>query len=165
MKMPFSRWVDKWWHIQRKEYYSVLKTNALSSHEKSWRELKFILLSESRLFEKVTYCMIPTIWYSGKGKTMETVKRPRVSREGGMNRQSAEGFWVVKVCDTTMVCHCAKSLSHVRLCDPMDCSPPGSSVFWNLQTRILEWIAMPSSRGDSWPRDRTWVSSIGRWVL
>ena len=34
---------------------------------------------------------------------METVKRPRVSREGGMNRQSAEGFWVVKVYDT-MVC-------------------------------------------------------------
>ena len=34
---------------------------------------------------------------------METVKRPRVSKEGGMNRQSAEGFWVVRVSDTTMV--------------------------------------------------------------
>ena len=33
------------------------------------------------------------------------------------------------------------------LCDPMDCSPPGSSVHGILQARILEWGAMPSSRG------------------
>ena len=41
------------------------------------------------------------------------------------------------------------------LCDPMDCSPPGSSVHGILQARILEWITMPSSRGSSWPRDWT----------
>ena len=41
------------------------------------------------------------------------------------------------------------------LCDPMDCSPPGSSVHGILQARILEWVTMPSSRGSSWPRD--WV--------
>ena len=33
------------------------------------------------------------------------------------------------------------------LCDPMDCSPPGSSVHGSLQARILEWVAMRSSRG------------------
>ena len=33
------------------------------------------------------------------------------------------------------------------LCDPMDCSPPGSSVHGILQARILEWVAMPPSRG------------------
>ena len=44
------------------------------------------------------------------------------------------------------------------LFDPMDCSPPGSSVHGILQPRILEWVAMPSSRGSSWLRDRTWVS-------
>ena len=38
-------------------------------------------------------------------------------------------------------------------CDPMDCSPPGSSVHGILQARILEWVAMPSSRGSSRPRD------------
>ena len=43
-------------------------------------------------------------------------------------------------------------------CDPVDCSPSGSSVHGNLQARILEWIAMPSSRGSSRPRDRTRVS-------
>ena len=35
----------------------------------------------------------------------------------------------------------------LTLCNPMDCSPPGSSVHGILQTRILEWVAMPSSRG------------------
>ena len=44
------------------------------------------------------------------------------------------------------------------LCDPMDCSPPGSSVHGILQARILEWVAIPFSRGSSWPRDQTWVS-------
>ena len=42
----------------------------------------------------------------------------------------------------------------------MDCSPSGSSVHGNLQARILEWIATPSSRGSSRPRDRTCVSCI-----
>ena len=36
----------------------------------------------------------------------------------------------------------------------MDCSPPGSSVHWILQARLLEWVAMPSSRGSSQPRDQ-----------
>ena len=43
--------------------------------------------------------------------------------------------------------------------------PPGSSVHGILQARILEWVAMPSSRGSSWPRDRTCVSCIGRQIL
>ena len=43
------------------------------------------------------------------------------------------------------------------LCDPMDCSPPGSSVRGILQAGIVGWVAMPSSRGSSWPRDWSWV--------
>ena len=46
------------------------------------------------------------------------------------------------------------------LCNPMDYSPPGSSVHGILQERILEWVAFPFSRGSSWPRDQTWVSCI-----
>ena len=38
------------------------------------------------------------------------------------------------------------------LCDPMDCSPSGSSVHGILQARTLEWVAIPFSRGSSWPR-------------
>ena len=46
------------------------------------------------------------------------------------------------------------------LCNPMDCSPPGSSVHGILLARTLEWIAIPFSRGSSWSRDRTRVSCI-----
>ena len=46
------------------------------------------------------------------------------------------------------------------LCDPMDCSPPGSSVHGILQAWILEWVACPFSRGSSQPRDWTRVSCI-----
>ena len=51
-------------------------------------------------------------------------------------------------------------LSYVWLCDPMDCSPPGSSVHGIFQARILEWVAIYSSRGASWLRNRTHVSSL-----
>ena len=53
-----------------------------------------------------------------------------------------------------------KSLSRVRLCDPMDCSPPGSSLHGILQARVLEWVAISFSRGSSQPRDRTQVSHV-----
>ena len=59
----------------------------------------------------------------------------------------------------------AQLLSHVQLCGPMDRSLPGSSVREILQARILEWVAVPSSRGSSWPRDRTrisWLLNAGR---
>ena len=48
----------------------------------------------------------------------------------------------------------------LTLCDPMDCSPPGSSVHGILQARILEWIAICFSRGSYWLRDWTQVSCI-----
>ena len=55
-----------------------------------------------------------------------------------------------------------ESVSHsilcLALCNPMDCSLPGSSIHGIVQARILEWVAIPFSRGSSWPRDRTWVS-------
>ena len=46
------------------------------------------------------------------------------------------------------------------LCNPMDCSLPGSSVHGILQARILEWVAIPFSRGSSQPRNWTRVSGI-----
>ena len=50
--------------------------------------------------------------------------------------------------------------SCLTLCDPMDCSTPGSSVHVILQARILEWVAILFSRGSSQPRNRTPVSCI-----
>ena len=57
------------------------------------------------------------------------------------------------------LCVHAKLLqSSLTLFDPMDCSPPGSSVHGILQARILEWVAMPSSRGSSQPRNQNFIS-------
>ena len=59
-------------------------------------------------------------------------------------------------------------MSCLSLCNHMGCSPPGSSVHGILQARIRKWVAMPSSRASSLPRDWTHVSCIsciGRQVL
>ena len=55
--------------------------------------------------------------------------------------------------------------SCLTLCNPMDCSPPGSTVYGISQARILKWVAISFSRGSSQPRDGTHVSCIVRWVF
>ena len=56
---------------------------------------------------------------------------------------------------------CLVAQSCLTLCDPMDCSPPGSSVRGIFQASILEWVAISFSRGSSSLRDLTQVSCIG----
>ena len=46
------------------------------------------------------------------------------------------------------------------LCNPMDCSPAGSSIHGIFQARVLDWVAISFPRGTSWPRDQTLVSRI-----
>ena len=71
---------------------------------------------------------------------------PWTEEPGGlqsMGSQRVRHDWV------TSLTLCAKSLqSCLTFCDPMDCSPPGSSVHGILQARILEWVAIPFSPGD-----------------
>ena len=55
---------------------------------------------------------------------------------------------------------CVHAQLYPTFCDPMDCSPPGSSILGISQEGILEWVAMPSSRGSFQPRDQTQVSHI-----
>ena len=57
------------------------------------------------------------------------------------------------------------SFSHVRLFNPLNCSPPGSSVHGILQARILKWGATSFSRGSSWPRNQTCIPLFGRWFF
>ena len=59
-----------------------------------------------------------------------------------------------------MCCAVPSRFSHVWLCDPMDCSPPGSSGHGIFPARILESVAISSSRGSSQPKDRSCVSCI-----
>ena len=64
------------------------------------------------------------------------------------------------------MCVCAQSCP--TLCNPIDCSPPDSSVHGISQARTLEWVAMSSSRGSSQSRDHTHVSCVsclGRCIL
>ena len=81
---------------------------------------------------------------------------------------SSPGTWLLD-CMVSMCFACVLScFSRVRLCDPMECSPPGSSVHGILQARILEWVAISFSRGAPRPKDQIQVSyvfCVGRWVL
>ena len=80
-------------------------------------------------------------------------KQPRCSSVGKQMKCSMSMWW--------NACVCAKSLqSCPTLCDSVDCSLSGSSVHGILQARILQWVAMPSSRGSSRPRDWTCVFYI-----
>ena len=56
--------------------------------------------------------------------------------------------------------HAQSLQSCLTLWDPMDCSPSGSSVHGIFQAKIPEWVAMPSSRRSSWPRDWTLISCV-----
>ena len=83
-----------------------------------------------------------------------------------------KGEWTQSECPlfspwmNELSCMCAQSLqSCPTLCNPMDHSPPGSSVHEILKARILEWIAMPFSRGSSQPRDRTRTCLYCRWII
>ena len=82
---------------------------------------------------------------------------------------SSEAYSVVWVCQNCFLCFCeccerkwkwSCSVMSDSFCDPVDCSPPGSSIHGILQARILEWVAIPFSRGSSQSRDRTHVSRI-----
>ena len=77
-------------------------------------------------------------------------------------------YLLAQSCFLSNAMHTWSLQSGLTLCNPMNCSLPGSSVHWILQARMLEWVAMPSSRGSSRLRDWTYISyaaCIGRWVL
>ena len=131
---------------------------------KSWTGLEALLMVRlCFLYSRHITRVFRTIWlgpYQGELLPIEYVH----SRVGaaGMHwspeaRIPAPGQWL------SGSAACAQS--RLTLCDPTDCSPPGSSVHGILQARILEWVAMPFSRGSSHPRDWTQVSCIvGRFL-
>ena len=74
--------------------------------------------------------------------------------------------WPLRSSTTQIVGMHAKSLqSCPTLCNPVDCSPQGSSVCNILLARILKWVAITFSRGSSWPRNRTQVSQIAFFTI
>ena len=79
-------------------------------------------------------------------------------RDGNSKKKHMSSFLIWYNLSCAVLCLVTQSC--LTLCDPMDCSPPGSPVQGVYQARILEWVAMPSSRGSSRPRDWNQVSHI-----
>ena len=82
------------------------------------------------------------------------------------------GRLCLKIVFPSPLCHSLQYLMKVlvaqscpTLCNPTDCSPPGSSVHGLFQARILEWVAISFSRGSSQPRNRTPVSKFSRLLI
>ena len=85
-----------------------------------------------------------------------------MSKNIDSNLQERKPAWPLNVnkYTTSIYVHAACTVAQpcLTLCDPIDCNLPGSSLHGILQARILEWVAISSSRGSSWPRDRTHMS-------
>ena len=93
------------------------------------------------------------------GRTMSS-KKPMAFPGWVLIGHGESFFFLLSACAVAHLC--------LTLCDPMDCSLPGSSVHVISQARILEWVAILFSRGSFWPRDWTrfsFISCFGRWIL
>ena len=117
------------------------------------------------------YFFLPTPYHSARHMTRVgycflacSIKPLGHSVLWGGKREKArrEGRKLERQCVCVCVRACSVAQSCPTLCDPMDCSLPGSSVHGIFPARILEWVAISSSRASSRPGDRTFVSCIGR---
>ena len=72
--------MNKLWYIQETECYSALKRYELSRLEETWKKFKCILQREGSQLEKSECYTITTVWYSGKVKSMEAIKRSETVR-------------------------------------------------------------------------------------
>ena len=79
-----------------------------------------------------------------------------LGHQRALSRVTCAIQWVLTVCVCVCVCVTRSAVSDSL--DSIDCSSPGSSVHGILQARILQWVAISSSRGSSQPRDQTQVS-------
>ena len=109
------------------------------------RDRTWVSCTADRLFTiGVTIVGRDTNWYSHYGKQYEVL----------------HNFKMKLLYDPEITLKVKVAQSCPTLCNPMDYSLPGSSVHGILQARILEWVAIPLSRGSCQPRDQTQVSHI-----
>ena len=95
-------------------------------------------------------------WWTGRPGVLQSMGSQRVGHDWVTELNSP---WEILLVMWVQVL-CLVAQLYPTLWDSMDCSPPGSSVHGILQARILEWVAIPSCRGYSQPRDWTQVSHI-----
>ena len=137
-------------------YLEFLHISALSQIDRDFlRHLLITRLSQPNIINKIPYYhIIPSV-----------LKHSQSNIHLVCSNQDVNKIHMLELANFSLrffnLCVRVQSLqSCPTLWDAMDCSPPGSSVHGILQARILEWVAMPSSRGSSWPRNRTCVSCI-----
>ena len=97
------------------------------------------------------------------GKTMETVADfisvgSKITADSDCSHEIKRRLLLERKVMTNLVSSSEVTQSCPTLCDPMDCSLPGSSVHGIFQARVLEWVVISFSRGSSQPRDQTQVS-------
>ena len=109
-----------------------------------------------KIFEKITHLLKDVCIYKeplrpNNKKTINLKGKKKMGKNSNMHF-TKEDLWIasnhVKTCSTSLVIDMTPLVAQPCpiLCDPMDCSPPGSSVHGILQARILEWVAIPSPR-------------------
>ena len=93
-----------------------------------------------------------------KGTLMESWRELLTSSDHTVSNLVFFPIYIYTFCHLFLVCMSAHSC--LTLYDPLDCNRPGSSVHGIFQARILEWVAVSSSRGFFQPRNRTLISCI-----
>ena len=124
-----------------------------------------ITLSIKEVISKLTL-WLPLLRDSVLNPTRQTVSnllQSFLSRERGWSKILEEFRWSSQrksIIPTIMSLPLILKWSRSVMSDPVDCSPPGSSIHGILQARILEWVAISFSRGSPGPRDWTRVSCL-----
>ena len=134
------------WRIPRTEEPDRLQSMGLQRGRHSWSDLAHVIQQQTT--DAIYFSLVCTLERAIKDVIDWLPAVPSESRIWGVTPGEFH----------SVLCLVAQSC--LTLCDLMDYSPPGSSVCEILQARILEWVAMPSSRGSTQPRDRTQVSGI-----
>ena len=104
-----------------------------------------------------------SVRHAGSARFMLTKRNCQVLNERDIIHQhllNINHLSELKVLTWQCGCACVCAPSCPTLGNPIDCSPPGSSVHGIFQARILKWVAISFSRGSSWPRNRTSVSCV-----
>ena len=136
----------------RQVHFTSIFGNKGSKSKQTWWDIYFFLFYFIfKLY--ITVLVLPNNWPAGISRRLQNSKnlQCKFHCQRLFKKIKGKDFVVVLV---------AKSCP--TLWDPMDCSPPGSSVYGIFQARILEWVAFSSSKGSFLPRYQTWVSCIGR---
>ena len=152
----------------------AIKRNENGSFVEMWMDLENCHTGWSQSErEKQLFCINAHIWNLEKWERWTYLQTRNGDRhreqtykhQGGKGRSGRN--WEIALTYMYCLCCCCWLVTKLclTLCDPMEWSPPGSSVHGIFQARILEWVAVSFSRGSSQPRDQTCVSSTGRWIL